>query len=340
MIRRALLAAATALAACGVGSVAFIGSPQAASAAEPLNPVVQPDAVLNAGQTVVFKHTTPLIGSAYFYSPRQCRGDDPPDPSEPDASTAPIVCKSYRIALNIDTNPKADNHVLFKAEFDQIKPNALVAVAAGINPAPLNGLDVYVWDAEDHYLGQNAPGTLDPVFGPGDPEDVPPGSATFNSPEIGGFKVKQKVYDITVNASRGLNQTFDLRVTYSNEIFKQPSELLDQLGLPPDAAQNDDSSSPPSFFSDRTPSDATTEVTLPQADLLPDADLAGVGLGVSEQFDPQQAGIALGRSTRSISTTASKPSALALVLGLVLLPIAATAAVVVMARRRRQALLG
>ncbi|MDP1794237.1 MAG: hypothetical protein Q8K63_08890 [Acidimicrobiales bacterium] len=334
MIRRLLLVASISLGLVGAGALVFVGGPNVAQAAEvPLNPQVKPDAVLNAGQTVTFKHETPLIGALLFYSPAECRGESV-NLAAPDTATAPLVCKSYRIAINIDPNPKANNVVLLSAEFDQVQAPSLALVAAGLNPPPLNGVNVYVWDYEDHYLGQNAA-----VAGPGDPEDVPPGSASFASPERGGFKVKQRVYDITVNGETGVNTAFTLRVTYSNEVFKSPEELLDNPNAFP--GETNDSAPPPVGFFGGAPEPSgqdTASFDMPQATLTPDADLAGVGLGVTESFDPAQ-GLALGGSTRSVSASAKAPSGFVLVLAMLLLPAVLASAAVVVTRRRQRALI-
>ncbi len=331
-MRRVLFATATLLAALGAGSVAFVGSPHIAAAADtPLDPAVKPDAVLNVGQTVVLKHTTPLVGSEFTYSPAECRGDTISPPFN--VGNAPLSCKSYRIAVNVDPDPKAYNVVLFQADFEQTQLPSLVAVAAGVNPPPLNGIDVYIYDTEDHYLGMNAPGILDPVTGPGDPSDLDPGGSGFGVPERGGFQPKQKFYDIVVDAAPGVNQNFTLRFTLSNEIFKAPNEILEDPAAV--FGNTDDSSSePPSSFTDVPLPGDSSGFELPPAEVLPDSDLAGVGLGVNEQF-PQQ-GLALGGNTRNISSNAAAPSGLALLLGMVLFPLAVTVGFIVVARKRQQ----
>lgn len=335
-MKRLLLAASLMLSMLGATSLVFVGGSNVAQAAdEPLDPKVKPDAVLSAGQTVTFKHTTPLLGSQFSYSPAQCRGTAPVDPTEPDALTAPLVCKAYRIAINVDPNPKANNVVMLTAEFDQIQAPSLAVVAAGLNPPPINGVDVYVYDFEDHYLGQNAPGILDPVAGPGDPEDVPPGSSSFNVPERGGFKVKHKLYDIVVNAETGVNKEFTLRVTYSNEIFKTPDELLDDPAAF-GGGTTDDASTPNGFLGGFN--DGSIDPELPALDLAPinpDSDIAGIGLGVNEQFDPTDR-LSLGGATRSISASKKAPSALILVFAMILVPLGVGGAAVLGARRRQR----
>ncbi|MEY2425065.1 MAG: hypothetical protein QOI61_637 [Actinomycetota bacterium] len=331
---RALLGASLGLAS--VGGLALIGGPTPASALDgkvPLNPTIKPDAVLSPGQSVTLKNETPLAGTLAFYSPEACRGR----PATTDEAIAPATCKAYRIVLNLDTNPLARNTVLIEADFDQLQPRSLPLVVAGLNPAPLNGVNVYVWDWEDHYLGQDYPDpTLEPLIGPGDPEDEPPGTNTFASPERGSFKAKYKVYDITVQATQGANQGYELRLRFSNEIFTKPFEVLDDtLGAPTGPIDEPQGSQ---FAPPFTGGYGNSVVQpLPLVDVIADGDIAGIGLGVNEQFNAQQA-LAFGTQTRRVAAIADPPSTLALVAGMILFPLIAGAGAVFALRRRRQAL--
>ncbi|HVT78565.1 MAG TPA: hypothetical protein VHD87_16115 [Acidimicrobiales bacterium] len=300
-------------------------------AAEALAPSVKPAATLSAGQSVVLTNTTPLVGDQEIYPPSACRGHA----GSPDESVAPLTCKAYRIVLNLDPDPKAENTVFIEADFNQTQLQSLPLVALGLNPPPVNGLDVYVWDQEDHWLGENAPGTLDPVTGPGDPTDEPPGSASFNEPERGGFTAKQRIYDITVQADTGVNQGYELHLTFSNEIFTPPHEVLDQFGNT--AAPSDTSSPEPTFTPPADTSSPAPTIALPEASVAPDQDIAGIGLGTTQEFNPN--GFALPPRTRDVAATATPPSGAALVLGLVAFPFAAAGVGVLALRRRRQALL-
>jgi hypothetical protein len=315
VIRRSAFAAACALTLAGTLALVAVGG---AASAEPLEANVKPDATLSAGQTVVFKNTTPLYGAEVLYPPHSCRGEA----RTVDDNAAPFICKSYRVVLNLDPSPKASNTVIFEAVFDQTKPPSLALVAAGLNPPPVGGVAVYVWDKEDHYLGQDSAT---------DPNDASPGGTGFSDPQLGSFIAKQRIYDITVQAAAGPNSGFDLHVTFSNELFSKPLEVLDQFGNPkaPDA--------PPDSV--LTPVDTPTvfePTVLAPATVAPDNDIAGIGLGVNEQFDQSQ--FALPPQTRTIAET-NPPSGIALVLAMLALPALAAGALFVVMRRRREAFL-
>jgi len=312
-MRRSVLAASCALALLGAIALAAIGGPVAAEA---LEANVKPDATLSSGQSVVFHETSPHYGAEVLYPPHSCRGEA----RTVDDNAAPLICKSYRIVLNLDPSPKALNTVIFEAAFTQTQAPSLPILVAGLNPPPTGGVNVYVYDQEDHYLG------ADSSTNPNDPD---PGGASFNDPEIGSFVAKQKIYDITVQAEAGPNSGFDLHVTFSNEIFKKPFEVLDENSV-----------APPSDFAPFVPPTDTpaAEVivpTLAPAPIAPDRDIAGIGLGTDEQFG--QSSFALPPQTRSIAST-EPPSTLVLVVGLIGFPFVAGVAAVLVLRRRRLAL--
>lgn len=314
-------------------------SPARAQEADPNAPIpldksIKPDYVLNPGQSVTIVNTTPLIGHFLTGDPQTCRGDIALGPYAAIEALDPLACRVYRIKLNLDKSKEADNVVFIRADFDQIQLPSPNAVAAGLNPTPLNGIDVNVWNFQDHYLGQNyEPPILFPSA-TGDINDPPTGASSFNAPEIGAFAARQDLYDITVFADLGVNQGFKLKLTYSNEIFEKPFEALDPTNT---LAPLDDLSE------DTTTGFDTGIVTPPDGGLaeLPvdtDSDIAGVGSGVSEQFDPS-ALIALDQATRNIAATAKEPSGLALVLGLVAAPAVLVAGFAFFLRRRRHALI-
>jgi hypothetical protein len=313
-MRRSVLAASGALALLGALGLAVVGGP---AAAEPLDPSVKPDATLSAGQSVVFTETTPHYGAEVLYPPHSCRGDA----QTVDDNAAPFICKSYRVALNLDPSPKALNTVIFEAVFEQTQAPSLPVLVAGLNPPPTGGVNVYVWDTEDHYLGQDATT---------DPNDTRPGGAGFSQPEIGSFVAKQRLYDITVQAEAGPNAGFDLHVTFSNEIFKRPSEILDETGTVVPPSSDIAPYVPPADTSTPLPG------TLAPAEVAPDHDIAGIGLGTDEQFG--QSSFALPPQTRTIAST-EPPSTLVLVVGLIGFPFVAGIAAVLVMRRRRLALL-
>ena len=252
---------------------------------------------------------------------------------DPTGTVAGLSCKVYRLKLDLDNNPEADNVVFIRAEFQQVRiPTPDLGVIAP-NLTPINGIDVYVYNFNDHYLGQGHGGSLLFPGDEGDPYDLPTGASSFNEPEIGSFKATQPEYDIVVGADPGINTGFTLKLTYSNELFDAPFEALD----PTDTLEPLDKSDTTTDFENgiTTP---PVEEGLAELPVSTDQDIAGVGLGVSEQFDPA-ALENLDRATRNISATQKPPSGLALVLGLVVFPTFIIIIVGLTLRRRRHALI-
>jgi hypothetical protein len=314
-MRRGVLAASGAMAL--LGALGFVVGGGGSVSAEALDPSIKPDATLSVGQSVVFTETTPHYGGEVFYPPHSCRGEA----RTLDDNAAPLICKAYRVALNLDPNPKAQNTVIFEAAFEQTQAPSLPVLVAGLNPPPTGGVNIYVWDSEDHYLGENAAD---------DPKDPSPGGASFNDPEIGSFTAKQRLYDITVVAEAGPNSGWNLHVTFSNEIFRPPSEILDETNTFVPPADTITPYVPPA---DSTPAIAPI---LPTADVTPDRDIAGIGLGTDEQF--AQGSLALPPQTRTIAST-EPPSTLVLIVAMIAIPFVAGVAAVLVMRRRRLALL-
>lgn len=329
--RRVLAAALATSALAGTALFALVGGAPASAA--PLDPKIKPDAVVEVGKKVTIKNDEVLVNAlALSGGPDSCRGN----PSAATEAAASQACRAYRVKLNLDPDPLAVNTVFFRLDFEQTQLPGLPLVAAGLNPPPVNGYDVQVYDQADHYLGQNAPDpTLDPITGPGDPEDLPPGGATFASPEIGSFIAKTDTYDFVVSSQIGVSRGFVLTIELSNLLFQTPREILDALGAPPaPVSPPTGAETAPPFAGGAGPGVAP----LPLADVLADDDIAGIGLGTTEQFDQAEA-LRLGQQAlRNISVDADPPSALTLVLAMVLLPLA-VAGVAVLLLRRRHALI-
>jgi hypothetical protein len=329
-LRRALAAAVGGVAL--LTTTAFVLAGGGAASAEPLNPKIKPDAVINVGQEITIKNDDVLINPLILAGgPEACRGNA----SSPDQAAAAQACRAYRIKLNRDPSPKASNTVYFRLDFEQTQLPGLPLVAAGLNPPPLNGYDVNVYDQEDHYLGQNEPDpTLDPIFGPGDPNDPSPGGSSFNDPEIGSFIAKTDTYDFVISSQLGIARGFTLRIKLSNELFAPPSEIFENLGQPTGPINEPTGSTyAPPFVGGLGPG---LVEPLPLADVLADNDIAGIGLGTTEQFDRAEA-VRLGQQAlRNISIKANPPSTLALFLGIVAFPLLVAVTAVVLLRRRRQ----
>lgn len=329
-----------------VALVAFVApTSHPAGADEPLDKSIKPDVVLSAGQTWNKVSKDLIVGDeVYSHSPAECR--TPP---------YDLVCDSYRIKLNRNLGPDALNFVFFTLEFEPIfvTPDAAV-IAAGLARIPVGDYDVYVYDKEDHYLGQNYPGlgqvndalgTVSRVpvvgkptadflgtllLGDEDPTDYPPGGRGVGVPERGGFTANQDVYDVVIAAKKGVQKGYTLRLGFSDEEFATPFELLD-----PEVSDG-------GFGSDITDVSDVPEVTagsdaaLPEANVAPDNDIAGVGLGAAGRFDaPPSISVS---GARSVAATPKAPSAVVLILAMVVLPVAGLGSAFVVLRRRRQAL--
>ena len=318
--------------------------------AEPLAPGIEPDFVLSPGESKSIVSTNVNVGDpALLHPPADCR-----------SAEFGNVCDVYRIKLNRDVSPDATNVVFFTVEFEPLfrTPGLPVAVA-GLASVPIGDLEVYVFDEADHYLGENYPGgggdvgfvldTLaqtpagaaepplrDLLLGsdPGDVEDVPPGGTGFDIPIRGGFTAKKDTYDLVVGAGAGANLGYTLHVRLSNEKFGTPFE---DLGAPLTAIDG-----PPSGGFESPPlapnsGGATTVEGLPTLDIAPDSAIAGIGSGLTEQFNAPLL-TAIGR-TRAVNANAKPPSSLALLIGLVALPLAGAGAGFALMRRRRAALI-
>ena len=329
-----------------VGVVSVVARTSRVAGAEPLADVA-PDAVLEPGDSVTFTSTDLLVGDPlFFHNPAECR-EPPYDQS----------CSSHRIQLKRDPNPEALNFVYFTLDFTPVAGTPDLALAvAGYPSIEVGDLDVHVWDQEDHYLGQNYPSGSDvkfvldlvgqtpasPVVPPlsdlllgedaGDPTDEPPGGNGLDVPEHGGFTAKQDLYDIVVTTSIGFNLGYTLRVTFTNELFDQPFEFL---GAPtgPIAPPPEGTVETPPFTTDS----GTISVPLPNATILPDRDIAGIGSGINEQFDTNVL-TAIGR-TRPINANAKPPSTIALIATMIALPLTAGGGAIWLLRRRRRALI-
>ncbi len=349
MMRRAVFAVGSVLLLL-VGIVSVVGPTTQVADAVPLTPDVEPDAVLKPGDSVTITNSDVLVGDpAFFHSPSECR--EPPYDA---------TCIAHRIQLKRDPSPDALNFVFFTLDFAPVAqtPN-LALVAAGLSNIQVGDLDVHVWDQDDHYLGENYPTGSDvkfaidligqvpevgPVVAPelsalllgedaGDITDEPPGGSGLDVPEHGGFTAKQDLYDIVVTTGAGFNIGYTLRVTFTNEKFSSPFELLGEPIGPISPPPSNGTVETPPFTSDS----GSVAVPLPDASVLPDRDIAGIGSGINEQFDSNVL-TAIGR-TRPISANAKPPSTIALIAAMIALPLVAGGGGIWLLRRRRRALI-
>jgi hypothetical protein len=312
---------------------AFLWSEGTASAG--LAPRVAPDVVLRPGESAVLGHPAPLVGYAGDYvggeahtfgddwvlPPSTCRGEVAP--RHPSSVAGPLLCAAYRIA--VDPGPaEKPNVVYFRAAFDEIRLPEPSFGSVTLAPPPLDGLDVFVWDTDGHYLGRNDPRTF--LLRGGNPSDRQPGGRTVATPEIGSFDTKQRLYDIVVMATTGVNRGFTLTLSLSDEVFApQVDGSIESLPPAPTAASTRSVAEPHLVAS--SPAAASDRAAPPSEN---DRDLSGVGLGITNSFDVD---LAMSPRTRYVAA-GPPPSALLLVVGLVAVP-ALVATFAVAAFRRR-----
>lgn len=314
-----------ALVAVGLIAGLVLGSSAGSRAA--VTPGVKPDFVLGpdqrASKTVDFSALVNVAGATEFH-PDGCRTDP----------TSDLFCDAFRIKLKRSTAPDARNLVRVVLTWDaQARVPDLALVAAGLGVGELPDLDMYVYDKPDHALGYDAED--DDTDAPGCQGCEGVGGRGISIPELLGFTAVQDEYDIVIQAGTGvLLGGYTITVILTDELFETPAELLEELGVPSPPATQD----PGSFVPD-TPSGAeSVELpTLTPAPVTPDAEIAGIGLGVNEQFDSER--LALGGAARTTASRPQPPSNLALVVGMGLAPIIAAAVAVEFLRRRRYALI-
>ena len=302
-------------------TLAVLAAPDMATA--DVDSKIPADSTLKPGQTFTYTSSESMLGSGeLIYNPSQCR-------THPAYSQ---TCDVFRIVLDRDLAPGALNFAFFSLEFEQVRPPAVAVGVAGLNPPPVNDLNVYVWDEVGHYLGADKATN---------PDDVAPGGNGFGSPERGGFTANKRAYDIVVQAMTGVSNGYALRVTFSNERFTNPFESLDELSMstpPPEtppAFSGSDTFTPP--FSDGLP-DSLALAPLPATGALADRDIANIGFGITEQLGAVPIDLG-GGQRRDVVAVGSAPSAILLLLALIVLPLVAAGGATFWLRRRRASLL-
>lgn len=249
----------------------------------------------------------PALYPVLTWAPDDCRNDP----------TKNALCDVYRIKLHRDPNPDALNFVVIELTWDATYTPDLALVAAGTSGLQVPNLDLIIWDTANHKLDREVVGGQESAM-----------------PERAAISATQDEYDVVVQLQDGVSTNYTIRAYLSNELFDKPFESLEQLDNPPadspDTGVGD-------FFGDTPIGNDNTEI--PGLDLAPinaDPDIAGIGLGVDEQFNGNQ--IALGGATRNTAAVSKPPSGIALVLALGVLPIALGVLLVGVLRRRRQAI--
>jgi hypothetical protein len=296
--------------------VGLAGQPVASAA---VSRGVKPDFVLSPHQAPITRsYTSALVNDPTTQAAGTTKFTDTlvpiPDPQKCRSAAYDALCDVYRIKVNRNLSPAAFNQVIVECTWDGTKLPDLALVAAGLGLGYLPDLDLFVYDKPNTYLDYN---------------DV--GGRGLSIPERAAWEATQDEYDLVVRSSTGATSGYKLTLWMSDEIFTKPFEALDQDQLAP--APSDHSND--EVLPIGAPSIDTTPPALALAPVDTDNQIAGVGLGTTEQFENQQA---LGPGTRTIASQLKPPSTLALVAGMVGFPFVAGLAVVLVMRRRRQAL--
>jgi hypothetical protein len=272
---------------------------------------VTPDIILNPNQKpFVQTYTSALAGEngepalypVVHQKPDDCRNNP--------AYTG--LCDVYRVKLNRNRAKGALNFVVIELDWNATTLPDLALVAAGLGLGSVPDLDIFVWDAPDHEVGRDAVG--------GQGQSIP---------ERAGFTATQDEYDIVIQSDVGPSSSYKLTAYMTDELFNKPFEILDPVtGLPVGTTPADDGNA----FAGIIPDGSGTVPPLALAPIDSDSQIAGIGLGTTEQFgsDLQLGGQAL----RATATTATPPSGLVLVLALLLLPLAVLGGGVFALRRR------
>ena len=267
---------------------------------------VTPDIVLAPHKTFTHSYDTVLVGQpALSVYPDGCRNQAEYD----------FVCDVYRIKLNRNLTKGALNFVVVTLYWDPVATiPGLPAVATATVERPVPDLNMYVYDAPQHALPGVGGTHIDAV------------------PERVGWTATQDEYDLVVQSSAGQGLQYKLTAFMSDELFDKPFELLDPLTGQQLIQQPDGSLVPAG------PGDSPLTPTIPQLSLAPiddDAQISGIGLGATEQFDADA--LRLGADAlRNTSTVAKPPPDGLLWVSLVFVPGALLGIFLVLMRRRHQ----
>jgi hypothetical protein len=270
---------------------------------------VKPDIVLspdrrsfNAEYTsLLVNDLSPQADPAVVPTPDQCRDLPPLD----------VLCDVYRIKVVHDKTKGAQNFVQVIVDWDkQVSTPALALVAAGLGDADLPDIDLFLYENADTYV-----------------DYALVGGRSANVPERIVWEATQEEYDLVVRSGTGIVTGYSINARVSDEIFGKPFEVLEDL-----TTRTEPPFQPPGDNSVAPVPDAVETPPLALAPIDFDDQIAGIGLGTTEQFDREA--LDLDRSTRPIAANAKAPSALVLIVAMVLLPLAAAAGAVFVLRRR------
>jgi hypothetical protein len=274
---------------------------------------VTPDVILSTNQPpFVQTYTSALAGEngepalypVVHHKPDDCRNNP--------AYTG--LCDVYRFKLNRSRDKAALNFVVIQLDWTATSLPDLALVAAGLGLGTVPDLDIFVWDSPDHEVGR------DVVGGQGQ-----------SIPERAGFTATQDEYDVVIQSDVGPSSGYKMTAYLTDELFSKPFEILDPVtGKPIGQAPVGDGAPFAGIIPDNS---GSVPPPLALAPIDTDSQIAGIGLGTTEQFDAS--GLDLGgQALRNTAANTTPPSGLILLLALVLLP-AGFLAFGVFALRRR-----
>lgn len=300
--------AAALVAACAAALLLDTGAGAA------VTPGIKPDIVLSPKNprfvkqysSLLVNDLTPQADPSVVPTPDQCR--------EP---ALDMYCDVYRVRIERDRSAGASNFVQLLMAWDkQGETPDLALVAAGLGASDFPDLEFFLYKDADTYIDYELVGGRSAV-----------------TPERLVWEATQDEYDVVIRSGLGVATGYLLRANYSNELFDPPFESLDGLSPPagPGAIEDRSGAGPDGAIG----AGATFVPQLALAPLDVDGQIAGIGLGTTEQFNPELLG--LGDATRTVAATSRPPSAFILILAMLAFPMTVASFAFVVLRRRRDA---
>jgi hypothetical protein len=266
----------------------YFGVPVTSAGGGESKATITPDIVLTPhAKPFIKQYTSTVVANpALAFFPEGCRTDPTSEP----------FCDVYRIKLNRSKAKGAINYVVISLEWTSVETPDLQTPLLGLGFGPVPNMDMYVYDQPQHSL-DGAGGT------------------TLTMPERVGFVATQDEYDLVVQVFSGATTGYKITAFMTDELFDKPFELLDPITGNPIAPAVD----PVTGAFDGSKIDNPAAI-LPLAPIDVDDQIAGIGLGTTEQFDRAEA-IRLGQEAlRNVSLESDPPSGIILVLALVVVP--------------------
>ena len=274
---------------------------------------VRPDIVLSPDHRAAERHVNSvLVNDLSPLAHDEAEDVNPASPDQcRDIPAFDLLCDVYRIRIVRDPAPGAANFVQILLSWPrQASTPALPLAAAGIGQADLPDIDVFLYSNPDS------------------PEDYAKvGGRGSITPERVVFEATQEEYDLVVRSGTGVTTEYTLKARVTNELPFTPYEYLETSPTPPSA------SAPPAGPDSTVASGGSVAIpaSLTLAPLDADAQIGGIGLGTTEQFDPAL----VGRSAaRQAAADVAAPAVWMLWFALLVTPAAVLTTGYIVMRRR------